>query len=36
MLSVHPLPSTVPEAQCSGIPKMREENLEDHQARIKK
>jgi len=36
MLSVHPLRSIVPEARCSGIPKLREENVEQHHARITK
>jgi hypothetical protein len=37
MLSVQPLPSTVPEAHCSRIPKLRKENVvEHHHVRITK
>lgn len=37
MLSVHPLPSIVPEAHCPRIPKLREDNVvEHHHARITK
>jgi hypothetical protein len=36
MLSVHPLQSIVPDAHCSGIPKLREINVEQYHARITK